>query len=124
MRPQVADASGAGEVPFYPSFAIACGAFGDGAGEPASGVPIALAAIHGRVDPVRQFVAVARGDSMAGGVDPIRHGDPLLFEWARGVGRADLEGERVLVQLTPGDRSSAVLKELRHETGGWSLCHT
>ena len=63
------------------------------------------------VDRTRQFVAFARGDSMDGGDDPIRHGDPLLFEWVRGMSRADLVGERVLIEQQQGsghdDRAQA-----------------
>ena len=128
MRPELVDADAGLAVPYYPSFAVACGAFA----EAESGAsPVAADSIElelrggssGSVapNPSTHFVAVARGDSMAGGADPIRHGDPLLFEWARGVGRADLVGERVLVQMSPGDGSTAVLKELRRDGGGWQL---
>ncbi len=49
---------------------------------------------------------------MDGGDDPIRHGDPLLFEWVRDVKRADLVGERVLVQQQHGTEITTALKRL------------
>ena len=115
--------AGEGELlPFYPSFAVACGAFGDGAQAPVVSDTIALIASggSGELDPAAVFVAVSRGDSMSGGPDPIHHGDHVLLRWARGVGRSDLEGERVLVQMTPADGASAVLKVLRRSTSGVS----
>jgi len=57
---------------------------------------------------------------MDGGSDPIRHGDPLLFEWVRGVDRRDLVGERVLVEYRNGG-SAAALKRLRFEDGRYLL---
>ena len=109
-------------VPFYPSFAIACGAFQQGAA-PALGDTRIELRLSGsaQVDPSTQFVAVSRGESMAGGSDPIHHGDPLLFEWVRGVGREELQGSRVLVELNSKEGSSAVLKQLDKRAGQWLL---
>lgn len=57
---------------------------------------------------------------MDGGPDPVRHGDPLLFEWARDVGRRDLVGQRVLVEYRNGGTSVA-LKRLGLVDGHYRL---
>lgn len=87
----------------FPTLAVACGVFA----EPDRTVHEAttihrLGAVARDVDRTREFAAFARGDSMDGGDDPIRHGDPLLFRWARGVDRRDLVGQRVLVDYRNG----------------------
>ncbi len=108
-------------LPLFPTYEVACGAFGD---------PSAIAtATHLTVipdgeldvDQTRHFVAFASGDSMNGGADPIAHGDPLLLEWARDASRADFINERVLVQLTSSAGSAGALKRLERSSGGWSL---
>lgn len=62
-----------------------------------------------------EFVAFARGDSMDGGDDPVRHGDPLLLRWARGVDRNDLLGDRVLVDYRNGGHATALKRLDRHD---------
>ena len=111
LRPEAAVAHG-NVLPFYPSFAVACGSFPIDGRAPALGETIEVATTM-PADPTHQFVAVARGESMSGGSDPVHHGDPVLFEWVQGVGRDQLDGQRVLVQLPPSEGSGAVLKELR-----------
>jgi hypothetical protein len=49
---------------------------------------------------------------MDGGDDPIRHGDPLLFAWVRDLRRADLVGERVLIEQRTGTETTTSLKRL------------
>ena len=61
---------------------------------------------------------------MDGGPDPIRHGDPLLFEWAHGVSARDLVGERVLVELSAPDGTAGALKLLEREGPGFQLLST
>jgi hypothetical protein len=50
---------------------------------------------------------------MDGGDDPVRHGDPLLFEWVERGSARDYVGERVLVEHASRDGTAAALKVLR-----------
>lgn len=122
LRPEGGVGSGEAEViPLFPSYEVACGALDAPAAiAEATTIPLTLLAERA-LDPTRHFVAFASGDSMDGGPDPIAHGDPLLFEWARDVSRADLIGERVLVQQTMPDGVGAVLKRLERGPDGWVL---
>ena len=50
--------------------------------------------------PSSHFVCFAKGDSMDGGPDPIRHGDPLLFEWITGGSARDYVDQPVIVETS------------------------
>lgn len=58
---------------------------------------------------------------MDGGPDPIRHGDPLLFEWVSDRSVADLVGERVLVAQQRDNRTAGALKQLDRVDGRFLL---
>jgi hypothetical protein len=123
MRPFEAVESGTDEasVPLFPTLAVACGAFGEPARIVHEATTFHLRATDAHpVEGARHFVAFARGESMDGGDDPVRHGDPLLFEWVRGVDRRDLVGDRVLVEYRNGG-SSAALKRLQFDGGRYLL---
>jgi superfamily II DNA or RNA helicase/diadenosine tetraphosphate (Ap4A) HIT family hydrolase/HKD family nuclease len=104
-------------VPLFPTYAVACGGFRSTDWSSHGGTPMALQPRSDRppLDPAKHFVCFARGDSMTGGTDPVRHGDPLLFEWIDGGSRADCVGQRVLVEYTDANGTSAALKTLRHD---------
>lgn len=117
MRPLgVSSASAGGEVPFYPSLDVACGDFGRPINERR---PSLIVDVHGPVqlNPASMFMAFARGDSMSGGEQPIRHGDPLLLEWAT-ASASDHLGEVVLVERFEDGGSSVVLKRLERDADG------
>ena len=99
-------------VALFPSYAVACGAFDLADPLTQRSGHLELSRATNAVDRARQFVAFARGDSMDGGEDPIRHGDPLLFEWVRDMSRAALVGERVLVEQQQGTEMLTALKRL------------
>ena len=124
MRPHASASGAEGEaaVPLFPTLAVACGAFED----PSRTVHDAstfhlLDAAAGESSATDNFVAFARGDSMAGGHDPVRHGDPLLFQWVRGLDRTDLVGERVLVQYRTDEGTATALKRLQLKDGRFVL---
>ena len=120
MKPVEAVADGRGQVvALFPTYEVACGAVEPTVGEPVEGSAISL--YGAGVDSSRHFVAYARGDSMSGGPDPILSGDPLLFEWVRGVDRSELIGQRVLVARTEGPAMSASLKVLGHADSRFEL---
>ncbi len=107
-------------VPLFADFAVACGAFDEPDPLTQRSGYLELSDSTG-LDRTRHFVAFARGDSMDGGGDPIRHGDPLLFEWVRNVDRSELVGERVLVQQQQGADVVTSLKRLERDGGSYSL---
>lgn len=108
-------------IPLFSSYKVACGAFD--APSPAEDGP--RSEVFGLTEfgltPQTHFVVFAHGDSMDGGADPLKHGDPLLFEWVRNARLSDLVNERVLVTQTSAEGSSAVLKRLERVAGGWEL---
>lgn len=110
-------------VPLFASFDVACGAFGQVDPNAQRSGWLELADTPD-VDLRRCFVAFARGDSMEGGTDPIRHGDPLLFEWVTGRSNADLAGQRVLVAQQTAQQSAGVLKMLDRTGGRYVLRST
>jgi superfamily II DNA or RNA helicase/SOS-response transcriptional repressor LexA len=68
------------EIPYFSDLRIACGHFRTSQHETDNiehrSLPISL----GKLDPVKHFIARASGDSMNGGLHPIRSGDYLLLE--------------------------------------------
>jgi hypothetical protein len=58
---------------------------------------------------------------MDGGTDPIKHGDPLLFEWVERGSARDYTGERVLVEQSGPSGTAPALKVLEREGGSYRL---
>jgi superfamily II DNA or RNA helicase/diadenosine tetraphosphate (Ap4A) HIT family hydrolase len=113
-RPERAEGGGTSVVlPFYSDYRVACGAFeGILKGErPASTQELPNEALDGSKT-ADLFVVVARGDSMEGGTNPVRHGDRLLMRWVRAQSRADLHGKVVLVDRGRDQGTDAALKRL------------
>jgi len=110
-------------IPLFPSFEVACGGFPATEWMSHGGVPIQLQPIEGAppLDPGKQFVCFARGDSMDGGATPIRHGDPLLFEWIESGSRRDFIDQKVLVNFSDSEGVSSALKTLRREGDHYAL---
>lgn len=68
------------------------------------------------------FLVRASGDSMDGGLRPIRDGDWVALRWARGVGLGALEGKVALVQVPdPVEGFGWQLKRIVREGTGWLL---
>ncbi len=107
-------------IPLFADYAVACGAFGanDLATYRAGRIHILGDSDH---DNTKEFVVFARGESMDGGDQPIRHGDPLLFEWAGTRSASELVGQRVLVEQTTRGVVTSILKELSREGSGFEL---
>ena len=129
MRPLAAPTTEAGDahvIPLFPTYAIACGAFDHPDWSTHEAAPISLdrLSVPATTDPTTHFVCFARGDSMDGGPDPIRHGDPLLFEWARGVSVGDLVGNESSSSSPLPDGTAGVLKLLERDGPGFRLVST
>jgi len=121
--PSAGHGDGGAVVPLFPDFAVACGAFDstDAAAQRSGWMSIGASTEH---DPNKEFVVFARGDSMNGGDLPIRHGDPLLFEWVAHAPATSLVGERVLVEQHDGTSTTHALKILAKASNGFELRST
>jgi SOS-response transcriptional repressor LexA len=84
------------ELPYFPDIPIACGHFRSGRAHDMQHVR--LKAGQGRVNPGRQFIARAVGNSMDGGRNPIRDGDYLLLEWVGSDQAGSITGSTMVVE--------------------------
>jgi len=124
MRPvEVSGERGADVIPLFATYEVACGVFeNERWGEhAASTIEVYSATDEAPPNAAGRFVCFARGDSMDGGDDPVRHGDPLLFEWIEGGSAREYVGERVLVEHASRDGTAATLKVLRREGAAYRL---
>lgn len=117
--PLASRGTGSPALPHFPTYAVACGAFD--AAVPADVAPRRLEiAGLADVDP-DEFLVTVRGDSMAGGDLPLRHGDLVRMRWTKRRTVDSLVGHHVLVELDEaGDRHPA-LKLLEMGAHGFIL---
>jgi superfamily II DNA or RNA helicase/HKD family nuclease/SOS-response transcriptional repressor LexA len=106
-------------VALYPTLEVACGDFDRPIQDRTPAQMIELTADSGH-DPATLFVAFARGDSMDGGTNPIRHGDPLLLQWATGS-REDYIGQVVVAERFAAGQTAVALKRLERDATGFQL---
>ena len=109
-------------VPLFGDYTVACGpgaqvSWNDHA---ATEIPVRRPGDQ-NLTPSAHFVCFARGDSMDGGPNPIRHGDPLLFEWLLGGSARDYIDEPVLIETSGKSGVAGTLKVLRRQHGGYVL---
>jgi superfamily II DNA or RNA helicase/diadenosine tetraphosphate (Ap4A) HIT family hydrolase/HKD family nuclease len=109
-------------VPVFGNYAVACGpgAQQSWSDHAATEIPIRRQSDR-RLTPSNYFVCFAKGDSMDGGPDPIKHGDPLLFEWIAGGSARDYVNQPVIVETSGKAGVAGTLKVLRREGGGYVL---
>ena len=109
-----------GQVPYYPELSVACG--------------VATAQFEGHdvaehlcidtersLSEDRHFVVRVEGDSMDGGVMPLKDGDLVLCEWATVTDPAQVEGKPVLLTGGTGDEVLATIKIPIRREGRWWL---
>jgi len=112
-------------LPLFPNYRVACGSFDPAEWADHGARPLTVRPRRAeKLATDRQFVCYARGDSMAGGEDPIANGDPLLLEWITGASASELVGERVLVEQTSHEGVSQTLKLLERSGTGFELAST
>lgn len=118
------------KLPYFEDYKVACGSLELGPpGETvAEQLPIA---IFDEVDPARQFVVRASGDSMSGPDSdyphafPIHDGDLVLCEWMDAVSVEEVEGRVCLFAGFNGpELQVAALKIPRRGPSGWVLHST
>ncbi len=95
-RPVATTMSTRTELPYFPNLKIACGHFRTGRTDAEEFR--ALGAGHGRLDPARNFIARASGNSMDGGKQPIRDGDYLLLEHVSAGNAGSITGHVVAIE--------------------------
>jgi hypothetical protein len=108
-----------GTVTAFPSLRAAAGRLGaEVAGAPdAEEVMLPL-----KIRSADMFAVRAAGDSMEGGVDPIRDGDWLIFKYARGAGLGAVEGRVALIETEGAHGDSGYqVKRVAREGGRWFL---
>ncbi len=109
-------------VPLFVDYTVACGpnARTSWTDHAATEVPIRRRGGQ-HLSAANHFVCFAKGDSMDGGTKPIKHGDPLLFEWISGGSARDYIDQAVLVETSGSSGTSGTLKILRRDRGGYVL---
>ena len=109
------------ELPFFPDLKIACGHFRTASSEATE--HRSLGSKHGRIDPARQFIARASGNSMNGGKNPIRDGDYLLLELVSPTNAGAITGSVVAIerQDESGDNQYLLRSVLKDGNGAYVL---
>ncbi|WP_286149196.1 DUF3427 domain-containing protein [Mycobacterium sp. IS-1496] len=109
-------------VPLFGDYSVACGpgAKASWSDHAATEIPVKRSTPQ-PLSPSNHFVCFAKGDSMDGGPDPIKHGDPLLFEWISGGSARDYVNQPVLVETSGGSGTAGTLKVLRRSERGYLL---
>lgn len=124
LRPEDSTAKGLEivYVPVFGDYTVACGPGAQQSWTDHAATEIAIQRQGGRhLEPSRNFVCFAKGDSMDGGPDPIKHGDPLLFEWITGGSARDYIDQPVIVETSGKTGVAGALKVLSREAGGYVL---
>lgn len=121
-RPITPSSMGRIELPYFPNLKIACGHFKSGSTDVVEHRPIGLG--HGRLDPVRHFIARASGNSMNGGKRPIVDGDFLLLEHLSPTNAGSITGTVMAIerQDAVGESNQYLLRAvLKSSDGGYML---
>ena len=109
-------------VPLFGDYTVACGPGARTSWSEHAATEIAIRRQPGHeLAPSRHFVCFAHGNSMDGGSDPIRHGDPLLFEWITGGSARDYVDQPVLVETAGKSGVAGTLKVLRRQGSAYVL---
>ncbi len=108
-----------GQVTSFPTLRAAAGALGAGVTDAPEAEQVRLPVNRGGPD---VFAVRAAGDSMNGGPNPIRDGDWLVFELARGAGLGAMDGRVALLQTGVGHGDLAYqVKRVVNDAGTWRL---
>ncbi|MDK1119363.1 MAG: DUF3427 domain-containing protein [Anaerolineae bacterium] len=86
------------EIPYFADLRIACGHFETSQHEGENIEYLSLPLSYGKLDPARHFIARASGNSMDGGLSPIKNGDFLLLEMITPVSAGSNDGKIVAIE--------------------------
>jgi len=109
------------ELPYFPDLKIACGHFRTASSEETE--HRSLGTKYGRLDPARQFIARASGNSMNGGKNPICDGDYLLLELMSPTNAGAVTGSVVAIerQDDAGDNQYLLRSVFKDPSGAYVL---
>jgi len=83
-------------IPYFRDLKIACGHFKSSEHELSEMIDVPKN--YGKLDPSRHFVANATGNSMNGGMHPIKHGDLLLLEKITPEHAGSISGKTIAIE--------------------------
>lgn len=86
------------KIPFFKTLRIACGHFKTGDHNDSNLDYVALPISYGNLNPAKHFIARADGNSMDGGVNPIKNGDYLLMELITSESAGSITGNIMAVE--------------------------
>lgn len=105
------------ELPYFPSLKIACGHFKNSQAEASEYRSLGTA--YGNLDPSRHFIAVASGNSMNGGKNPVQDGDYLLLELISAEQAGSITGETLAIErLDEAGDTQYLLRNVRKDSSG------
>ena len=109
------------ELPFFPNLKIACGHFKTGTADAEEYRSLGIS--YGKLDPERNFIAQASGNSMDGGKNPIRDGDYLLLELMSPERAGSITGNVIAIeqQDEAGDNQYLLRVVTKAPGGGYVL---
>ncbi|MBN8430588.1 DUF3427 domain-containing protein [Microbulbifer salipaludis] len=107
------------ELPFFPSLKIACGHFRNSLAELENVDYRSLQGGYGRLSRERHFIALASGNSMNGGKNPIHDGDYLLLEQISSNAAGKITGETLAIErLDEAGDTQYLLRNVRKSSEG------
>lgn len=108
-------------LPLFADYTVACGPTAQTAWNDHAATEIRVRRDGAPLSPSTHFACFARGESMDGGPNPIKHGDPLLFSWIAGGSARDFVDQPVLVETSDRRGAAGALKILRRDGASYSL---
>ena len=110
-------------VPFFSDLKIACGYFRTSMHDSENIEYRSLPLSYGYLDPAKHFIALAKGDSMNGGKNPINDGDYLLLELITSDSAGSISNQTLAIETQDqGGDDQYLLRDIKKRPdGGYDL---
>jgi superfamily II DNA or RNA helicase len=110
-------------IPFFSDLKIACGYFATSSHDSGNIEYYSLPLNYGHLDPTKHFIAVAKGNSMYGGKNPIKDGDYLLLELITSNNAGSISNQTIAIenQDASGDDQYLLRYIQKRTDGGYDL---
>ena len=110
-------------VPFFSDLKIACGYFRASTHDSENIEYRTLPLSYGDLDPAKNFIAIAKGDSMDGGKNPIKDGDYLLLELISSDSAGSISNQTIAIETQDegGDDQYLLRYIKKRSDGGYDL---
>jgi len=105
------------KIPYFTDLKIACGYFRTSEHESENIELRILPLSYGNLDPGKHFIARAKGDSMDGGLSPIKNGDYLLLERISTSNAGSNDGRIIAIERQDTSGDDQYLLRKVHKTG-------